>query len=144
MSGCSDCSDPLPSVQSDPVDPAEPTLVQFLRHHRPLPPMADPGLEERVMAQLPDWSHTSAPAPQRNLQVRRWWMVGAIASGLAVAMGGYTAVRLAQPQPTLAELEGFIETSWQESVSDTPNPEFGLYISAMPTLTDGVDQGRSR
>ncbi len=156
MSGVSDysesaehpeCPDQSPTAQLTPLDPADQTLVQFLRQHRPLPPMADlgrdEGLEERLMAQLQNWPPTANPTANQVSQ-RQWgWFGGAIVVVLTAAIGGYTAVRLGQPQPTMAELEGFMETSWRESVSSNPG-EFGLYMSAMPMATDVADQGRSQ
>ncbi len=106
-------------------------LAAFLKAHRPPVPPSDPALEEQLLAAIattPQEIPTIAPQTVRQLTKRRrgWVLPGAIAASLVVTAIGYQTLR-PQPQPTaelsaaeLAELETFIESTWQDPVAEQP------------------------
>ncbi|WP_448573006.1 hypothetical protein [Trichothermofontia sp.] len=134
------------------MTPDDRPLVQFLRQYRPPAPPAAINLEDRLMAALtttdwesdedtdthwtadtaPPWVTPSAPASRSRpwaRQSRRWLMAGtALTASVIAAWSGQRLWRLAQaPSPTeLAEIEQFMEQSWQGTVvsatTDVYNP----------------------
>ncbi|UBF29004.1 hypothetical protein K9N68_14890 [Kovacikia minuta CCNUW1] len=97
-------------------------LIQFMRQHRPQPPSALPGLEDRILAAVeqPDQPQRSRP--------RRWyrstWIPPAIAAGLLVSVVSYHTLTPPKPNSTyIASLETFVETSWQGTVTDSSDDD---------------------
>lgn len=115
-----------------PLPEDDPRLSAFLKAHRPPIPPADPALEERLLAAIattPQEIATIDPSPgPRSRGGRRnpWLLPGAIAAGLVVAIVGYHTRPQVQPTASapsaaeLAELENFIENTWQDPVAEQP------------------------
>lgn len=99
-------------------------LTDFLQQHRPSVPPASPDLEDRLMTAVLD-TPPVVPVPVRRPVARRvlWVFPAAIAAGL-VALVSYPT--LFPPQPSeaqLAELETFIESTWQDTVAEQPDTD---------------------
>jgi len=100
------------------------SLTDFLKQHRPPVPPAAADLEDRLMAAVMD-TPVQVPTAQRQQSYRRvlWLVPSAIAAGLVAIVGYQTLV---PPQPTeaeLAELETFIESTWQGTLAEQPTTE---------------------
>ncbi|MDX2232172.1 MAG: hypothetical protein NW220_21230 [Leptolyngbyaceae cyanobacterium bins.349] len=105
-------------------------LTQFLKHHAPNVPAASADLEERLLTlieQSPQATTSLPPVRRSRPRDRRphgvWLLPTAIAAGL-VAMVSYQT--LLPPQPSeaeLAELETFIESTWQGTLAEQPTTE---------------------
>jgi len=124
------------------MTPDDRTLVQFLRQHRPTVPPAAVNLEDQIMAALSatDWEtdremdlsphgeRSSVPMPPGR-RSRRWgqggqrWLVAGtalVASLFAAWVGQRVWVTAQAPSPEeVAELEQFMEQSWQGAVVST-------------------------
>ncbi len=94
-------------------------LVEFLRQHRsPSPPPAV-GLENAIVRAI--------STPRDRAASRRWnsWIAApAIAASFITAILSYRA--LVPPQPSAGEvatLEAFIETNWNNTLSNNSDPE---------------------
>lgn len=94
-------------------------LVEFLREHRsPSPPPAV-GLENAVMRAIATPKVQSSPR-----RWNRWIAAPAIAASLITVVLSYRA--LVPPQPSagdVATLEAFIETNWNNTVSNRSDTE---------------------
>ncbi|BAY11231.1 hypothetical protein [Calothrix sp. NIES-2098] len=89
-------------------------LVNFLGKHRPPLPPASPDLERQILQQL----QTSAVKPQRR-SPRLWLVPPAIAASLLAAVISYRVLVPAKPSAAeLANLEAFIDSNWQGTVSE--------------------------
>jgi hypothetical protein len=144
---------PLPpeSVPDPVIDSTSTTeleeakLVAFLQAHRPPVPAPAPDLEDRLMAAiaaaplpatLPVSPNVSVPnlAPRKTLKLKSL-VVMAAGAVLAGAMGIWVK-QIWQPVPEsalqMAQLEQFLETSWDVNLTDVDNP-YGAYLS------EGVD-----
>lgn len=99
-------------------------LVDFLKQHRPVVPAATPDLEERIMAATIDKpSVIDASSPGRWQRRTRWWLPLAIATGF-IAIAVYQSFLRPQPsEAELAELETFIESTWEGTVAEQPMTE---------------------
>ncbi len=113
-------------------------LADFLQQHRPPVPPAHPDLEDRLLAAVLD-TPPGVPGSVRRPMVQRrvlWVFPAAIAAGL-VALVSYPT--LFPPQPSeaqLAELETFIESTWQGTVAEQPDTDMEeLY----PLVETGVN-----
>lgn len=127
---------PITSMMSPPEDVA---LVSFLRQYRPVPPPAPPEAEAQLMAAIAQMPHPPQADPGRWLG-RHWklhWKLtgAAILAGVSLGLGlGLTpqwqqarSPRLDDPQATelaeLAELETFLENSWEGTLAQTSTTE---------------------
>ncbi|NJR49147.1 MAG: hypothetical protein HC780_05830 [Leptolyngbyaceae cyanobacterium CSU_1_3] len=99
--------------------------VEFLRQHRPLPPPAADGLEDRIFSALEAETLSPIAAAQLDRKRRpRWLVPSAIAASLVAAFLSHRILTPPQPSPTeLALLEDFIETNWQNTLHDS-DPQF--------------------
>ncbi|MDX2244674.1 MAG: hypothetical protein NW224_28705 [Leptolyngbyaceae cyanobacterium bins.302] len=109
-----------------PFPEEDPRLTEFLKHHRPEPPAASAALEDRLMSLVMDAPAAIAPTPStRHRPWRRaaWLFPSAIAAGL-VAIVSYQSFLPPQPsEAELAELESFIESTWQGTLAEQPPTE---------------------
>lgn len=101
-------------------------LTQFLQQHRPTVPPASAHLEDRIMATLLDTPAAIAATPPRRQPAYRrllWVVPSTIAAGL-VAIVGYQTIWPTHPsEAELAELETFIESTWQGTLAEQPTTE---------------------
>jgi hypothetical protein len=134
-------SAPDPAIDStSTTELEEAKLVAFLQAHRPPVPAAVPDLEDRLMAAiaatplpaaLPVSPNTSVRnrAQRKNLKLKSLVVMaaGAILAGAA----GIWGKQIWQPTPEsalqMAQLEQFLETSWDVNLTDVDNP-YGAYI----------------
>lgn len=105
-------------IQPPDDDPKLTKLTDFLQQHRPPVPPPNPDLEDRILAAV---SQTQPErSPPRRWVLPRWYVPGAIAASLLVAIAGY---QLLQPTNSMiAEqqaIESFIEASWQGALNDS-------------------------
>ena len=108
-------------------------LVDFLKQHCPLTPLANPALEERLFEAI------AAETQQENLiQLRRsqprsrrnlvWFVPPALAAGLLASVVGYHALVPTKPSATeLANLQAFMESNWQGTVSSNTADDIPLF-----------------
>ena len=106
-------------------------LTEFLKRHQPVVPAANPDLEDQLMSAI-----ASTPQPRLAListsQVQRrilWAVPSAIAAGLvAMVVSHRTFAPVSQPSAAeVAELQTFIESTWQESSAEQPDPQSDLF-----------------
>lgn len=106
-------------------------LTEFLKRHQPVVPSAKPELEAQLMSAI-------ASTPQSRLTVvskahiqRRilWAVPSAIAAGLlAMVVNHRTFAPVSQPSPAeVAELQTFIENTWQDSSTEQVVTESDLF-----------------
>ncbi|MCY7393409.1 MAG: hypothetical protein LH647_18515 [Leptolyngbyaceae cyanobacterium CAN_BIN12] len=106
-------------------------LTEFLKRYQPVVPAANPDLEEQLMSAI-------ASTPQSRLTVvsntpvqRRilWAVPPAIAAGLlAMVVNHRTFAPVSQPSPAeVAELQTFIESTWQDSSTEQAVTESDLF-----------------
>jgi hypothetical protein len=101
-------------------------LVDFLKQHRHHVPPADPALEEQLFAAIEVLPQQDNLIPFRRSQPRTrrsivWFVPPALAAGLLVSVVGYRLLMPAKPSATeLANLQAFIESSWQGTDEDAP------------------------
>lgn len=106
-------------------------LTEFLKRYQPVVPSANPDLEEQLMSAI-------ASTPQSRLTVvskapvqRRilWVAPAAIAAGLvAMVVNHRTFAPVSQPSPAeIAELQTFIESTWQDSSTERSISEGELF-----------------
>lgn len=109
--------------------PDDPHLSHFLQQNRPTVPPAAADLEERIFALIDDTPQQLGqiePPSRRSRPSRRvvWLVPSAIAAGLVATVVGYQAFVPRQPtEAELAELESFIETTWQGNLAEQPPSE---------------------
>ena len=108
-------------------------LIDFLKQHRPQMPPADAALEERLFAAI------AAENPQENLvQFRRsqprsprnlvWFVPPALAAGLLASVVGYRTLVPTKPSAAeLANLQAFMESNWQGTVSSNTTDDVPLF-----------------
>jgi len=111
----------------------DPALVEFLRHHHPSVPPADPHLEDRILAAVEECGVGSiAPPPVQRRRYRPWMMSGAIAAGLVATVVGYQSLQPKQPnEADLVQLEAFIEANWQSATVEETN-DTDLIFTELP------------
>ncbi|MBF2029350.1 MAG: hypothetical protein IGS48_21745 [Oscillatoriales cyanobacterium C42_A2020_001] len=106
-------------------------LTNFLQQNCPTVPPAAADLENRILAVIDDTPQAiglSEPLiAQRSRPSRRvaWLLPSAIAAGFVATIVGYQAW-IPRQQPTdaeLAELETFIESTWQGNLAEQPPSE---------------------
>ncbi|MBM0742925.1 hypothetical protein JOY44_15135 [Phormidium sp. CLA17] len=110
-------------------------LTTFLKRHQPVVPSANPGLEDRLMtaiASTPQPRLTVLSTTRSRTQVQRrilWAVPSAIAAGLvAMVVSQRTFAPASQPSSTeVAELQTFIESTWQESSTEQSVAESDLF-----------------
>ncbi|MEH1793391.1 MULTISPECIES: hypothetical protein [unclassified Nostoc] len=89
-------------------------LINFLCQHRPEVPPASPDLEQQILQQV-----KACPLPPLRHYSRLRLVLPALAAGLVAAIVGYRAFIPVQPSPAeLATLQNFIESNWQDTVSN--------------------------
>ncbi|WP_392534250.1 hypothetical protein [Nostoc sp. C117] len=89
-------------------------LVNFLCKHRPPVPPASPDLEQQILQQV----QTSIVKPQRRL-ARLWLVPPVMAASLLASVFSYRVLVPAKPSAAeLANLEAFIDSNWQGTVSE--------------------------
>jgi hypothetical protein len=148
---------PLPpeSVPDPVIDSTSATeleevkLVAFLQAHRPPVPAPSTDLEDRLMAaiaaaplpaalQVSPNASVRNPAPRKTLKLKSL-VVMAAGAVLAGAVGIWVK-QIWQPAPEsalqMAQLEQFLETSWDVNLTDVDNP-YGAYIP------EGTESGES-
>jgi hypothetical protein len=114
--------------------PDDDRLVDFLHHHRPAPPPADPQLEAQIMAAI-------APLPQKRPQRR--WAIPAMAAARLLGVGGWVIWRSTVPSFQTAsetEMEEFLADTWYASAYgdevrlplDTTQPDWLVSVYATP------------
>jgi hypothetical protein len=106
-------------------------LQAFLRQHRPVPPPAQPDLEEQFMQLItpkaiafnPNTTHKQTnlaiAKPKKLNRIRQLWLIpSTIAAGLLIT---WSSSRLLLPTTELANanLESFLETNWNDVIGDT-------------------------
>jgi hypothetical protein len=116
----------------------DPHLAAFLRQHKPIPPAAAADLEDQIIAHLttepaqftsPD-APPNAPSDRQwgrsgrnftRLSRSRWFVASSIAAGFVAAFVGYRSLQPPPPsEAELADLETFIEGTWQGNISSQP------------------------
>ncbi len=106
-------------------------LTEFLKRHQPVVPSADTDLEERLMSAI-----ASTPQPRLAVistsQVQRrilWAVPSAIAAGLvAMVVSHRTFAPVSQPTSAeVAELQTFIESTWQDASTEQSISEGDLF-----------------
>ena len=98
-------------------------LVNFLKQHRPQTPPSSPMAEDRLLEAIAVVPKTkTVVAFRRSQRVQRssiWLVPPAIAAGLVATIVGYRAFVPAKPSAAeLANLQAFIESNWQGSVTN--------------------------
>lgn len=102
-------------------------LINFLKQHRPQTPPSSPMAEDRLLEAIAAVSPTNTEtntvvAFRRSHRVQRssiWLVPPAIAAGLVATIVGYRAFVPAKPSAAeLANLQAFIESNWQGSVTN--------------------------
>jgi hypothetical protein len=94
-------------------------LVYFLRQHRPVVPPAHADLEQQILQQVKALSQE--PQPQRW---RFWVLPSIITAGCLASLAGYFILISRQPSTVeLADLEDFIESSWQGAINQDSSSE---------------------
>lgn len=87
-------------------------LVEFLRRHRPIPPTAEPNLENRIMAAI-EPPATAVQLPQRERPRRPLWPLPALAASLLLAWVSFAHLRPFRSQEEeFAEVETFLTETW--------------------------------
>ncbi|EKQ68996.1 hypothetical protein OsccyDRAFT_1599 [Leptolyngbyaceae cyanobacterium JSC-12] len=105
-------------------------LSKFLQQNRPTVPPAAADLEERILAIIEETPQEMA-TPERSRQRSRtfrhrgmWLLPSALAAGFVATVVGYQFLIPRQPtEAELAELETFIETTWQGNLAEQPTSE---------------------
>lgn len=106
-------------------------LTEFLKRHQPVVPAANPDLEDQLMSAI-----ASTPQPRLTVvskapvQRRILWAVpSAIAAGLvAVVVSHRPFAPVSQPSAAeVAELQNFIESTWDDSVAEQSVSEGDLF-----------------
>jgi hypothetical protein len=106
----------------------EENLVSFLRQHRPEVPTADPDLENQILQQVKSLTRI----PERKK--RRFWLPALISTGFLATLAGYLILVPRQPSAVeLANVEDFIESSWQGAIDQDTG---GESWSVLDNLTD--------
>ena len=113
------------------------SLTDFLRQNRPSVPPAAANLEEQLLAAVEITPQEVAIAePPRRVSQRRlmgWFVPSAIAAGLVATVISYRSVIPSPPnEAELAELQAFIESTWDGTVNEVPNPT----VEELYPLTD--------
>jgi hypothetical protein len=117
--------------------PDDDRLVDFLRHHRPVPPPAPPALEAQIMAHL-----EPLPPPALRHQRRRW-ALPATAAALVLGVGSWVAWRATIPSfqtATGSDVDAFLADTWYSSAYgdevrlplDTTQPDWLVSVYATP------------
>ena len=115
-------------------------LVDFLRRHRPEPPVADSDLENQIMAAIDRENarpHPSHPFPQPRKRNRSAWRsrlaIPALAASVLLAWGGWVSLRPQVSQEAdLDTVEAFLTETWYGSAY-----EDSTYRIALNTNTPG-------
>ncbi len=110
-------------------------FANFLRQHRPVPPPAQPDLEERLMSAIaqvePDLKVSGKPL--LNGYRSLWLVPPAIAAGLLSYWAGERVLLPTKPSSAqLARLEVFMETSWDSVLRDRES-EWVFPVEAIAT-----------
>ncbi|MBW4580081.1 MAG: hypothetical protein KME42_10975 [Tildeniella nuda ZEHNDER 1965/U140] len=113
-------------------------LVDFLKQHRPQIPPADSALETQLLAAieaLPPQDELarfrrSHPRTKRSIA---WLVPPTLAAGLLASVVGYRSLMPAKPSAAeLANLQAFIESNWQGTLSS------GATDEDVPLFNDGT------
>lgn len=111
---------------SHPTPDGDRPLTDFLKHHRPTVPSAAADLEDHLMATVMDTPQV-LPVPssrsQRTYRRILWVLPSAIAAGLVAVIGHQTLSPPQFSEAELAELETFIESTWQGTLAEQPLTE---------------------
>jgi len=117
--------------------PDDDRLVDFLRHHRPVPPPPSPALEAQIMAHL-----AALPSPARRLPQRRW-ALSATAAALVLGVGSWVVWRATSPSfqtATGSDVDVFLADTWYGSTYgdevrlplDLTQPDWLVSVYATP------------
>lgn len=98
-------------------------LVDFLKQHRPPTPPADSALETQLFAAIEALPQQDELARFRRSQTRSrrslaWLVPPTLAAGLLASVVGYRTLVPTKPSAAeLANLQAFMESNWQGTVS---------------------------
>ena len=106
-------------------------LTNFLKQNRPAVPPAAVDLEERILAAIEDTPQeialTELPPFRRSRPSQRrvlWLLPSTLAAGFVAMVVGHQFFVPRQPtEAELAELETFIESTWQGNLAEQPASE---------------------
>lgn len=116
---------------SHPNDDHE--LVDFLKQYRPSLPPADSALEERLFDAIDAMppQETLLPFSRSQPRSRRspvWLLPPTLAAGLLASVVAYRTLVPAKPSAAeLANLQAFIESNWQGTVSSNTTDDALLF-----------------
>lgn len=110
-------------------------LTEFLKQHQPVVPSANADLEDHLMsaiASMPQPRLTVISTKRSTTQIQRrilWTVPSAIAAGLvAMLVSHRTFAPASQPSAAeVAELQTFIESTWQDSSTEQSVLEGDLF-----------------
>lgn len=108
-------------------------LVDFLKQHRPQIPPADSALESQLFAAIESLPQQDELARLRRSQPRSrrsiaWFVPPTLAAGLLVSVVGYRLLMPAKPSAAeLANLQAFIESNWQGTLSGSTDEDASLF-----------------
>lgn len=105
--------------------PEDDRLVEFLRQHRPVPPLPSAALEDAIMTAISADLAIAAPLAQSRQRRRYLWLVpSVIAASLITALFSYRAWLPPQLNATeVAVLEDFMASNWYNTVSENSDNE---------------------
>lgn len=116
--------------------PDDPRLTQFLKQHRATVPAPTTDLEYQILtlvARSPHSINSLRTARQRSQRRVLWLVPSAMAAGLVAAIVGQHVLQPTQPSAAeMAELQTFIESTWQGTVADHP-PSDAVYPDPLMT-----------
>lgn len=103
-------------------------LVSFLRHNQPIPPSAQPNLEQKIMDSL-------EPRAKRKRYFKTTWTIpSAIATGFL-----FTSVNFGWKTPRVAtepkDLENFLVNNWQNTLNNSTAVEETEAYWLLPTVS---------
>ncbi|NJP09973.1 MAG: hypothetical protein HC866_11225 [Leptolyngbyaceae cyanobacterium RU_5_1] len=113
--------------------PDDQPLTEFLQQHKPTVPAAAPSLEDQIVAVIEatpqELTNSPRALPPRSQVV---WLTRSrlakvsvgIAAGVVATVVGYRMLLPSQPnEAEVAELEAFIQSTWDGTVADSPTDE---------------------
>jgi hypothetical protein len=94
-----------------PLPPEDEEWQEFLHKHRPIPPPAPFDLEDQLMKAV-------EKSPQPSINQRLLPCPPALIAGLLMLLSSYRLL-IAAPESSRANVETFLQDSWNEVVGDT-------------------------
>lgn len=101
-------------------------LTNFLKQNRPSVPLASTNLEDQILTlvEITPQQLQIVERPQRRIHPRRpvlWFVTSAIAAGFVAIVVGHRSFMSSQSnEAELAELQTFIESTWDGTVAESP------------------------